>query len=95
MEEQYDNFELKEIGKRMDGKRTLGENISDNGGIKEAFRAYKAYLAKNGRETLIPGFDYTNEQLFYIGWGQVWNSKETPESLAASIWGTHSPNRAR
>ena len=80
----------------IDGKFTLGENIADNGGIKEAFRAYKAYLTKNGREKRIPGFDFTNEQLFYIGWGHFWCTKATPEFMKGSLLtDPHSPSKAR
>lgn len=85
MVEQYSNFEVKEVGMRIDGKRSLGENIADNGGVKEAFRAYKAYLEKNGREKQLPGLAYTSEQLFFIGWSHNWCSKETLESVRNRI----------
>lgn len=92
----YNNFELKEVGMRVNGTLTLGENIGDNGGIKEAFRAYKAFLARNGREKMVPGFDFTNEQLFYIGYGNIWCSKRRPESLRTQIMtDEHAPSRAR
>ena len=96
MVEQYNNYELKEIGIRVDGAVTLHENIADNGGIREAFRAYKTYLEKNGREKKIPGFDYTSEQRFFRGWGHNWCMKATPKHFRELIiTDSHSPNRAR
>ena len=56
----------------MNGVNTQGENIADNGGIHEAFRAYKNSVQQNGIEPRLPGLQqYTPEQMFYIGYGQV------------------------
>lgn len=52
----------------------MGENIADNGGLREAFRAFKLEQIRNpiaANEILadLPGF--TPEQLFFIANAQV------------------------
>lgn len=56
----------------MDGKRTLGENIADNGGVREALAALQEHLRKVGPEPKLPGFErYTPEQIFFLSYGNV------------------------
>lgn len=43
------------------------------GGIKESYRAYQRWAA-NHPEKLMPGLDYTPQQMFWISAGQVWCS---------------------
>lgn len=57
---------------QIDGELTLGENIADNGGLREAYYAYKMYTDKFGREQLLPGFEhFSHEQLLFISFGNV------------------------
>ena len=60
---------------QLNGINTQGENIADNGGIKEAYRAYVAWEEENGEEARLPGFqDYTPRQMFWISAASVWCS---------------------
>ena len=56
----------------MNGKNTEGENIADNGGVHEAFRAYQLSVAALGEEGPLPGLEaFTPEQMFFLSFAQV------------------------
>jgi predicted metalloendopeptidase len=56
----------------VDSKRTLGENIADNGGLREAILAYREYTVRKGREPKLPGLEQlTHEQLFFLTFANV------------------------
>ncbi|CAF1087988.1 unnamed protein product, partial [Brachionus calyciflorus] len=69
--DQYDGYKAEQVGENLNGYQTLGENIADNGGIKESFRAYVRWAEKNGPEPLLPGLPYNQEQLFFINYAQL------------------------
>jgi membrane metallo-endopeptidase-like protein 1 len=54
---------------------TLRENIADNGGIREAYRAFKRLKARQGLDVVLPrlpGLErYSPDQLFFIGYATV------------------------
>jgi predicted metalloendopeptidase len=65
--EQYSQYEL--FGIPVNGNQTLGENIADNGGIRASYDAFKKVSHKSEK---LPGLtDYSNDQLFFIGFSQV------------------------
>ena len=81
----------------MNGVTTQGENIADNGGLRETFRAYQFYVAANGAEPQLPGLEqFTSEQLFFLTYANIWCGTETPERLENQILtDPHSPSRFR
>ncbi|KAL3862599.1 hypothetical protein ACJMK2_008556 [Sinanodonta woodiana] len=78
--DQYSNFTAVDVKMHLNGINTQGENIADNGGVREAFRAYKKLVKKLGaEEQLLPGLNYTHEQLFFINSAQVWCQNIRPQ----------------
>ncbi|XP_037318692.1 endothelin-converting enzyme 2b isoform X2 [Pungitius pungitius] len=94
MTEQYNRYTVN--GEHVNGKQTLGENIADNGGLKAAYHAYRSWVQKNGEEKRLPAVNLTNDQLFFLGFAQVWCSVRTPESAHEGlVTDPHSPPRYR
>lgn len=94
--EQYGNYTEKNTGLKLNGINTQGENIADNGGVKESYLAYRKWVADNGPEQQLPGLDYTPEQMFWISAAQTWCAKYRKESLKMRITtGVHSPSEFR
>ncbi|KAJ3024848.1 UNVERIFIED_CONTAM: Endothelin-converting enzyme 2 [Siphonaria sp. JEL0065] len=90
--DQYSNYTVKgPDGKvfHVDGKLTLGENIADNGGLLRALEAWSSDRAAKGgglRNGALPGLDeFSEEQLFFLGYGQLWCSNMRPESLRTQV----------
>lgn len=59
---------------QLNGINTQGENIADNGGIKESYNAYQLWVQQNGPEGKLPGLDLTPQQLFWLSAAQNWCS---------------------
>ncbi|XP_076451514.1 neprilysin-4-like [Babylonia areolata] len=73
MVKQYSNYTEPKLGRKVNGRLTLGEDIADNGGLKEAYKAYRKLVSKRGmEEPRLPVLDYTPDQLFFISAAQAW-----------------------
>ncbi|XP_078040555.1 M13 family metallopeptidase neprilysin 2 isoform X2 [Augochlora pura] len=93
---QYGNYTVEDVGLNLNGINTQGENIADNGGIKEAYLAYKKWVKRNHKESRLPGLPYTPEQLFWISAANTWCTKYRPETMKLRITtGFHSPGKFR
>ncbi|XP_069360097.1 endothelin-converting enzyme homolog isoform X1 [Maniola hyperantus] len=94
--DQYSSYFVPELNEHVDGKKTLGENIADNGGVREAFGALKEHLRKHSEEPKLPGFEHLNsEQLFFLSYGNLWCGVPTKESLKSELSDEHSPQHFR
>ena len=67
------NFDMSisEKYRQVNGNLTLGENIADNGGVKQSYIAYQNWVKRNGEEPTLPGLNLTNEQAFFLSYAQV------------------------
>ncbi|XP_053650118.2 neprilysin-2 isoform X3 [Cherax quadricarinatus] len=93
---QYGNYSVPTVNMNLNGINTQGENIADNGGIKEAYMAYNQWAKDNGEEKTLPSLPYNTRQLFWISAANVWCGKYRPETLKLRILtGAHSPAQFR
>ncbi|KAL4221845.1 Membrane metallo-endopeptidase-like 1 [Mactra antiquata] len=84
--DQYDKFFVPEVNLTINGINTQGENIADNGGLKQSYRAYRRWVESQGKEEpLLPGLNYNNNQLFFINFAQLWCNSRRDEALISSI----------
>ncbi|XP_042807314.1 membrane metallo-endopeptidase-like 1 isoform X2 [Panthera leo] len=80
----------------VNGFSTLGENIADNGGVRQAYKAYLKWRADGGKDKQLPGLELTYDQLFFINYAQVWCGSYRPEFAAQSLkTDVHSPLKYR
>jgi putative endopeptidase len=81
-------------GVRLNGRLTLGENAADNGGIQLAYAALMHDLANRVLPKTADGF--TQEQLFFLGYAQVWCQNTTDaQARRLAITNPHSPGEFR
>ncbi|XP_078665100.1 neprilysin-like [Branchiostoma floridae x Branchiostoma belcheri] len=99
MIDQYSNYVDPETGDlklNVSGRLTAGENIADNGGLKQTFRGYKKWAAANGPEPMLPGLSLTPEQLLFVNFGQTWCAKANQQTAQRLLFtDNHSPGRFR
>ena len=88
---QYDDYVMLD-SLHINGLLTLGENISDNGGLTIALNALKKNL--NGQEESVDGF--TPLQRFFLSYAQIWRENVRDKKLARDIReDVHAPAESR
>lgn len=95
--DQYSGFLVPEANMTVNGINTQGENIADNGGLKQSYRAYRSWVEQQGKEEpKLPGLDFTHDQLFFVNFAQIWCNNMRQESAINSVQtGVHSPGQFR
>lgn len=79
--DQYSKYILPEVKIPLNGYLTQGENIADNGGLKQSFRAYERWLRDNpDADETLPEFNFTSRQLFFLNFAQVWCGQQRLEA---------------
>ncbi|KAH8343655.1 hypothetical protein KR059_002909 [Drosophila kikkawai] len=96
---QYSNYTVEEVGIVLNGESTQGNNIADNGGLRQAFHAYQRWMQEHPNEVpdeVLPGLNMTGPQLFFLNFGQVWCGAMRPEAIRNKLnTAIHSPGRFR
>ncbi|MFO1271561.1 MAG: M13 family metallopeptidase [Rubrivivax sp.] len=78
-------------GRRIDGRLTLGENVSDLSGVQIAFDALQIAARRAGR-TVAPA----EAQRYFVAYATLWRSKQRVESLLNQLRiDPHSPGPFR
>jgi predicted metalloendopeptidase len=91
--DQYGTYEAVP-GVKLNGDLTLGENIADIGGLKIALNAFRE--AQKGAAERLVADGLTEEQVFFLAYGQSWCEKDRPEYLElVAKTNPHSPPRFR
>ncbi|KAK6104828.1 Peptidase M13 family protein [Brugia pahangi] len=91
---QYSSYVVPNTDYKVNGKLTQGENIADNGGVKEAYRAYRKYIKQLGHEEPhLPGFqNFSNDQIFFLSYAHFWcGHKKEAAALQQVLIDEHSP----
>ncbi|CAG2172350.1 unnamed protein product [Oppiella nova] len=95
--QQYSSEYVPEVDMNLNGRNTLGENIADNGGLRESFRAFQTYVKTYGEPQRLPYVSqYTPQQLYFLSYASTKCSLIRQLALKANIYsGSHSPNKYR
>ncbi|KAL2723788.1 endothelin-converting enzyme isoform X3, partial [Vespula maculifrons] len=92
----YNSYYEDEVDDYVNGELTLGENIADNGGLREAVIAYERWKARHGQEALLPGFTHlTHQQLLFLSFAHLWCESYTALSLKWMLQDSHCPGHVR
>jgi putative endopeptidase len=91
--DQYSGFEA--LPRRyVQGQLTVGENIADMGGVKMAFKAYRA-LRKDAVKTYVAD-GFTEDQQFFLAVAQGWCGRERPAETERRLTSDpHAPSKFR
>ncbi|XP_044250062.1 neprilysin-2 [Drosophila takahashii] len=98
----YGGYVIPEINRRLNGKTTMDENIADNGGLRRALAAYRSHkkqLLEDPDQARIseqmPGLELTPDQLFFLGFAQVFCSEYEEEHYWKDLTNEHTIDKYR
>ncbi|XP_017117565.1 neprilysin-1 [Drosophila elegans] len=98
----YGKYLIPEINRHIDGKQTIDENIADNGGLRQAMMAYRSHMEQQlkepGQEKIserMPGLDLTPDQLFFLGFTQVYCAEYEEEHYWKDLADEHTIQKYR
>ncbi|KAL1500832.1 hypothetical protein ABEB36_006264 [Hypothenemus hampei] len=83
--DQYSNYSIPEINATLSGSGSLNENIADNGGLRNAYGTFKKLFNSTNDVYNISGYQVTQEQLFFVGYGTMWCNSESISYLNSLV----------
>lgn len=81
---QANHYKIQEVGLNVDGKKTLPENLADQGGVKLGYLALLLAQTQRPPAPLWLG-KYTENQQYWIAYAQSWCEKVTSENLRVQM----------
>ncbi|KAH8341971.1 hypothetical protein KR059_006484 [Drosophila kikkawai] len=100
--EQYSDYTIPEIGLSINGVKTKDENIADNGGLRQAFAAYHSHMKQQLEDPeqqsvseQLPGLDLKPDQLFFLGFAQLFCSDFQEEHYYKHLTDVHTIDKYR
>jgi len=88
---QFNKYEF--LGKKVNGKLTLGENIADLGGLTISYYALKSKMDKNKISSDIQQNQFKS---FFKAWGNIWKCLSTNKEFEYKLLtDPHAPNKLR
>ncbi|KAI9922122.1 hypothetical protein PsorP6_001922 [Peronosclerospora sorghi] len=79
----------------VDGKKTLGENIADNGGLGVAYKAYRKHVTSRNNSNNSSD-NSMEDQLFFVSYAQTWCGKVRGKTaLDSFLTDSHAVGEAR
>lgn len=102
----FNDYLIPEINRKINGNQTKDENIADSGGLRESMMAYRSHmkqLVKDNEENhshvlndeQMPGLDLSPEQLFFVGFAQLWCASYQEEHYWAELTEEHTMDKYR
>lgn len=88
--QKFNNYSVPYLNVKVNGSKTLAENMADGGGIRQAFLAYKKWENRYGKEPRL-FLEFSPYQMLFISYSQIWCSKSSNNISYAS----HAPNKYR
>ncbi|XP_030559269.1 neprilysin-2 [Drosophila novamexicana] len=102
----FNNYIIPEINRKINGNQTKDENIADSGGLREALSAYRSYMKQQQvssennasyvhKNEQMPGLDLSPEQLFFLGFAQLWCSDYEERHYWEELTNEHAMDKYR
>ncbi|XP_051862451.1 neprilysin-2-like isoform X3 [Drosophila albomicans] len=104
--DQYGKYHVPQINRTIDGDKTKDENMADIGGLYEAINAYRLHTKHQKQlheqdvsydmpNEQMPGMDLSPEQLFFLGFGQMFCADYKEEHYWKELTDEHTIDKFR